>query len=435
MADIANGAPLFSFATYNRANKLPYSINYTFDIQWQPRNDVAVDIGYVGNVGRHQVIPVPFNQANIASPSNPIHGQSYTYGYTVQKAGTDPFQYYNANPDNLPDGTSYLATYEGGNIDLRVPYIGYSAESETYKAAGVSAYNALQTHVEKRMANGLQFGLSYTYSHALDEQSALGLFYNGNNPDNLRDGYASADFDRTHVINFNYLYQLPSLRSDHLMMMRIANGWAIQGLTVLQSGQPYSVIDYSGAVGSIYYGVADGITNPIVPLASGCTPQSAKTGASGAFTQGSGQPALKASCFTLPTAAPGALSGGIPSNDSYETTFTSGQRNIFRQAWQRRADMSLVKTMQLRENWNLRYTFDVFNLTNTTSFDVPGNNVTQNGGYNPFPIQGQPALPTGCGQGSNTTPSSFFNCPSGLGITKNAIGSPRQIQMSLRLQF
>jgi hypothetical protein len=435
MADIANGAPLFSFATYNRANKLPYSINYTFDIQWQPRNDVAVDIGYVGNVGRHQVIPVPFNQANIASPSNPIHGQSYTYGYTVQKAGTDPFQYYNANPDNLPDGTSYLATYEGGNIDLRVPYIGYSAESETYKAAGVSAYNALQTHVEKRMANGLQFGLSYTYSHALDEQSALGLFYNGNNPDNLRDGYASADFDRTHVINFNYLYQLPSLRSDHLMMTRIANGWAIQGLTVLQSGQPYSVIDYSGAVGSIYYGVADGITNPIVPLASGCTPQSAKTGASGAFTQGSGQPALKASCFTLPTAAPGALSGGIPSNDSYETTFTSGQRNIFRQAWQRRADMSLVKTMQLRENWNLRYTFDVFNLTNTTSFDVPGNNVTQNGGYNPFPIQGQPALPTGCGQGSNTTPSSFFNCPSGLGITKNAIGSPRQIQMSLRLQF
>ena len=84
-ADIMNGAPLFSFATYNRANKLPYSINYTFDIQWQPRNDVAIDIGYVGNVGRHQVIPVPFNQANIASPGSPIHGQSYTYGYTVQQ--------------------------------------------------------------------------------------------------------------------------------------------------------------------------------------------------------------------------------------------------------------------------------------------------------------------------------------------------------------
>ena len=97
--------------------------------------------------------------------------------------------------------------------------------------------------------------------------------------------------------------------------------------------------------------------------------------------------------------------------------------------------MSLVKTLQLKDRWNLRYTFDVFNLTNTTSFDVPLNNVTQNGGYNPFPIQGQAALPTGCGQGSNTTPDSFFTCPTGLGVTSKAIGSPRQIQMSLRLQF
>ena len=59
------------------------------------------------------------------------------------------------------------------------------------------------------MSHGLQVGASYTYSHALDEQSALGLFYNGNNPLNLRDGYASSDFDRTHVFNFNYVYQLP----------------------------------------------------------------------------------------------------------------------------------------------------------------------------------------------------------------------------------
>ena len=59
------------------------------------------------------------------------------------------------------------------------------------------------------MSHGLQVGASYTYSHALDEQSALGLFYNGNNPLNLRDGYASSDFDRTHVFNFNYIYRLP----------------------------------------------------------------------------------------------------------------------------------------------------------------------------------------------------------------------------------
>ncbi len=51
-------------------------------------------------------------------------------------------------------GTPYLANPEGGNVDLRVPYIGYAAESELYKAEGISAYNALQAHVEKRLSHG-----------------------------------------------------------------------------------------------------------------------------------------------------------------------------------------------------------------------------------------------------------------------------------------
>ena len=429
-AQILQGYAPVSLGIYDRRNKLPYSINYTLDLQWQPRKDLAVELGYVGNVGRHQVVPVPFNQPGIAAPSAKIHGQSYTYGYTPL---SDPATFTFAS---LPDGTSYLANYEGGNVDLRVPYIGYAAESIDYKAAGVAAYNALQFHVDKRLSHGVQVGFSYTYSHALDEQSGLGLFYNGNNPLNLRDGYASSDFDRTHVFNFNYVYRLPDLLNQHTLAGRFTAGWSLVGLTVLQSGQPYSVVDYSGAVGSIYYSVYDGITNPIVPLDySKCSPKSAMTGASGAFTGGSGKPALDASCFTVPLLAPGALNGAIPSNDPYETSFTSGQRNIFRQSAQRRADASLVKVTDLGERYSLKYTFDVFNLTNTTSFDVPGDNVSQNENYNQYPAVGTTPLPTGCNTSGAQTNSSFFNCPGGLGITTHAIGSPRQIQMSLRLTF
>jgi hypothetical protein len=431
---ILDGTPLFAVANYNRANKLPYTINYTLDIEWQPRSDLSVDIGYVGNVGRHEVVPVPFNQAGIASASHPIHGEIYTYGYGIQKAGTGCL-YYSCDPETLPNGQPYETTYEGGNIDLRVPYVGYSAESETYKAAGISAYNALQVHVEKRLSHGFQGGFSYTYSHALDEQSALGLFYNGNNPLDLRGGYATSDFDRTHVFNFNYSYTVPKFFSEHSLKGKLADGWTLNGITVIQSGQPYSVIDYSGAVGSIYYGVADGITNPIVPLAPGCTAKSAMTGASGAFTSGSGMPALKASCFTIPLIAPGGLNGAVPSNDVYETNFTTGQRNIFRQAYQRRADISLVKVANLREGLSMKYTFDVFNLTNTTSFDIPGDNVNQNGGFVPMPDNGLTPLPTGCSAGGTQTNTSFYNCPGGLGVTTHAISSPRQIQMSLRLLF
>ena len=367
------------------------------------------------------MIPVPFNQPNIASPSSPTlaggpYQQNYSYGYNVGGA-------------TLPDGTAYQANYEGGNVDLRVPYIGYAAESIGYKAAGVDAYNGLQAHIEKRMSHGIQVGASYTYSHALDEQSGLGLFYNGNNALDLRSGYGSADFDRTHVINFNYVFQIPDFANKQSLKGKFIDGWSLVGLTVLQSGQPYSIIDFSGAVGSIYYSTADGITNPIVPLASGCTAKSALTGTSGAF----GTPALKASCFTLPLLQPGGLGGAIPTSDPYETGFTTGQRNIFRQAFQKRADASLIKVANFRERYSLKYTFDVYNLTNTTSFDVPGNEVSQNAGYNPFPTAGTPVLPTGCGTGGAV--NNFYSCPSGLGLVTHTIGSPRQIQMSLHFDF
>jgi hypothetical protein len=327
--------------------------------------------------------------------------------------------------------------YEGGNVDLRVPYIGYSAESETYKAAGVSAYNALQTHVEKRMSHGLQLGFSYTYSHALDEQSGMGLFFNGNNPLDLRSAYGSSDFDRTHVFNFSYVYQLPKFYSASTLKGKMADGWAIQGITVLQSGQPYSIIDYTGAVGSIFYSVYDGITNPIVPLAPGCTPKNALTGASGAYANSNPSDpslyALKQSCFTLPLLSPGDLGGAIPAGDTFETNFTTGQRNIFRQAWQRRADISFVKVTQLTERVALKYSFDIFNVTNTTSFDIPIDDVSQNAAYNQFPVVGTTPLPAGC---STPTPTNgFYNCPSGLGAVNKTIGSPRQIQMTLRVEF
>jgi len=437
-AAIANGTPLFVFADYNRANKLPYTLNQTLDIQWQPRKDLAITVGYVGNLGRHAVIPLPFNQAGIATPSHPIHGQNYTYGYNVlAPPGCNPTRNPGAcayRPDcnisgapgstsgcgflGLPDGTTMIATYEGGNVDLRVPFIGYSSESESYTAAGISAYNALQAHLEKRLSHGLQVGVSYTYSHATDEQSALGLFYNGNNPLNLRSGYGLSDFDRKHVLNFTYLYQLPKFYELTSLRGRLADGWAISGLAIIQSGQPYSIIDFSGAVGSLYYGTSDGITNPIVPLAANCSPSKAVTGASGTVP---GVPALDPNCFTLPLLKPGDLGGAIAAGDTYETTFTTGQRNIFRQPWQRRTDLSVIKATQLTERVSMKFTFDVFNVTNTPSFDIPIDNVSQNLAFNDFPVFG----------------SNLYSSPtlSGLGIVNKTIGSPRQIQMSLRLVF
>ena len=77
---------------------------------------------------------------------------------------------------------------------------------------------------------------------------------------------------------------------------------------------------------------------------------------------------------------------------------------------------------------------DVFNVTNTASFDIPIDDISQNINFNGFPVAGTPATLNPC----NTSFSgSLYVCPtlSGLGITNKTIGSPRQIQMSLRLEF
>ena len=447
---LQNGDIPFYLAAYARNNKLPYTMNTSLDLQWQPRDDLAIDIGGVNALGRHEVIPIPFNQARIATPTNPLCGpakictnpgaspfaQFYTYGYTVQ---TDSNCGYLGCTLDLPNGQPMQFNSEGGNIDERVPYIGYAGESEDYTAAGVSAYNALQVHVEKQISHGLQGGFSYTYSHSLDEQSALGLYYNGSNPLDLRGGYGNSDFDRTHVFNIDYHYELPNFLSASSFEGRIANGWAVQGLITLQSGQPYSVIDYSGAVGSIFYSINDGITNPIVPLAPGCTPKNAVTGAIGnnfAF------PALKASCFDVPLLQPGDLNGAIPPGDTFETNFIAGggQRNIFRQSWQKRADLSIVKMTRLTEGVTLRYSFDVYNLTNHPSFDIPIDNIDQNLAFSPFPVaqppygtSTTPTLASGCN--TNSPSNGFYFCPTGLGQVTKTIGSSRQIQMSLSVLF
>jgi hypothetical protein len=166
---------------------------------------------------------------------------------------------------------------------------------------------------------GFQANVSYTYSHALDEGSGLGLFFNGNNPLNPGQSYGNSDF---------------------------------------------------------------------VPPCD-------------------------------PTGGP----GGGPLCDTFESAFGNGGRNIFRGPFQKRADISLFKDTAITERVHARYSFDVFNLTNTPSFDTPNNNVSFALNFNNPPTFADP-------QGN---PPTF---PGGnLGVIQHTIGSPRLIRISLHVTF
>lgn len=406
------------FAAYDPNNKLPYSENWMFDLQWQPKNDLVLTLSYVGNHGVHEPIPVPFNQPSIATPSNPIHGQIYSYGYNVNALET---------ADGLVEG------FPSGNADLRVPFIGLDPNSQYSKAAGISNYDALQFHITKRAAHGLTLSGSYTWSHAMDEESGEQLFYNGNNPMNLRTGYANSDFDRRHVFMVTYQYEWPKVARLHGWAAQAVNGWGTSGLVAAESGQPFSVIDFSGGIASIFFGGGnDFVTNPLVPIGGvGSTP-GAKPVLQGTLGVNPAKPVLNPKAFGIPLLQPGQ--DGVPPCDSsgvcdiYETGFAPASRNIFVSPFQSRVDVGLFKNFQITERFKLKYDFQAFNVFNHPSFDTPNNNVE----FNPFFAD----PPTYAGF-SNCGPGNAYVCPpfGQLGRIQHTIGSPRFLQMALHLTF
>ena len=368
--------PTLNFGAYDRNNLLPYTINYTLNLQWQPSNNIAVTVGYAGNRGRHSVIPLPLNEPNIATTSNPIWGETATYGFEVLNQNnlfTDSYgyQYY------YPIAGEPWNTYDGGNTDFRVPYIGYNPNAADFKAVGVSAYDALEAHVEKRLSHNFQIGGSYTWSHALDEQSDIGLFFTGDDPKKLRDSWASADFDRTHVFSANFQVAVPNTATAKSLSSYFVNDWHVTGQAILQSGQPYSLYEFYGAVGSINFGDFPNLMNPVLGIKDPKHPKTAITGNSGAFrgTGGSYIPYIDPSQIAINYVQPGSfgvpISTGSDPQDIYETAFNKGQRNIFRQAAQKRLDLSLRKNFHVTEKLGVQYDLNVFNVTNTTSLDVP----------------------------------------------------------------
>jgi Carboxypeptidase regulatory-like domain len=432
----------FLFGGYNPANKLPYSENWSLDVQWQPTNTIVLTMGYLGNHGVHEPLPIPFNQPGVATPSNPINNQIYSYGYlaaTPTTSGGCDF-YNDGSPTCVQLPPEAVQTTVGeyaasdGNVNLRTPYVGLNPNADSWTANGVSTYNALQLGLIKRFSHGLQVNASYTYSHSLDEGSGLGagLFFNGNDPLNPRTSYASSDFDRPHVFTISYYYQLPKIKNASGFVSAIANGWGVTGVTVAQSGEPFSVIDFSGSAASIFYSADDYITNPILPLASGVSPSQATVGGtdligtSGTY-QGYRIPYVDPNAFAIPYLNPG--DSGVPPCqtvgatqvcDTQETGYGGNGRNIFRASFQTRFDFSVFKDFKLTERFSLKFEADAFNLFNHPNFDTPNTDFELNGCFNPVPCYDTVPFP----------PNSR-----GWGVIDGTIGSPRFLQLQMHLTF
>jgi len=235
-----------------------------------------------------------------------------------------------------------------------------------------SNYNALQVTLRHAMSAGLQFDLNYVYSKSIDASSnaervngfeaAGGVAYNNQAinawaPDLWR---AVSDFDTTHQINFNAIWDVPYGKgrrwgTDNRFLNSVFGGWGLSGLGRWTSGFPFSVGAGTGWA-----------TNFELEGSSVLIGPKPKTGV---FIDASGNPNVFQNAQSIQCQCPYTPSTGtVTFRDTYPGE--AGQRNIFRGPGFFSIDGGLNKSWMFSETRLLRFSWEVFNVTNSVRFDA-----------------------------------------------------------------
>ena len=131
-----------------------------------------------------------------------------------------------------------------GAIQARRPYPTF-ARIRYQDFDGASDYSALQTHFEHRLTHGLSLTAAYTFAHELDNQAfdTNGGGCGCQNPRNPHE-WASGATDQRHSLAIGYVWALPNAHVSHVLGSAI-NGWTLNGLVQVASGNPYDVLESS----------------------------------------------------------------------------------------------------------------------------------------------------------------------------------------------
>jgi hypothetical protein len=148
------------------------------------------------------------------------------------------------NISQLAPGT--LQANPGANADFLRPFKGFGVVS-LLENAGKSMYNGLQISAERKRASGFGYTVSYSFSSTKDDASALTSVLP--NALDAKSFYGIADFDKTHSLLVNALYEFPSLTTQAKPVRWLVGGWGVASITQIQSGTPFTVqfsADYAG---------------------------------------------------------------------------------------------------------------------------------------------------------------------------------------------
>jgi hypothetical protein len=419
--------------------KTPYSEAFDLSVQRELPGGFTIEAAYVGRLGRHLLQsldlaePVDFvdpqgggdyfsagsqlsaqvdrngGNANATVTAIPYFEHLFPFMANVDFPGESATQAIYRN-EWAPYRGDLGATTALADIDFFCVYgcpAGYQSKfwqnqfSSLYalSTVGMSYYNAAQVTLRHPMSHGLQADISYTYSRSIDfgsDAERATEFSNGVafgnssiiNTWNPALNRAVSDFDTTHLITVDWVYQLPFgrgakfLSSTNGIVNGFIGGWQLSGIMRATSGLPFSVYD-------------PGWATDWQQSSNGVVTGNVKTRFH--FDQ-NGSPQF----FDNPNTINQGLSTGGPIRFSYPGE--NGQRNNFRGEGIFDLDSGLTKAWRLGDYGNLKFAWEVYNVTNTDRFDVPSNQQIQ--------------LTSGT-----------------LGVSNSLLSVPRRMQFSLRYDF
>jgi len=242
--------PFFPLTVVSIPNKAvwPYVQQWNLNVQKELPSHFVVSVAYVGSKGTHLTLLSNGNQLlPVAASANP-----YTSGEPISVFDPVNNPTGNTNCTNMtvngipvtgPAASNLAIAACGASADpLRTAFPGFS-NINTLRDVANSIYHSLQVSAN-RTVGALTLSLAYTYSHSIDDSSdrSDNAFVNAYDPAANR---ASSNFDLRHNFSLSYVYGLPFFKGATGFTHALLGGWQVSGITVAQTGTPFSVTNGS----------------------------------------------------------------------------------------------------------------------------------------------------------------------------------------------
>ncbi|HZU44842.1 MAG TPA: carboxypeptidase regulatory-like domain-containing protein [Terriglobales bacterium] len=353
---------------------VPSTQQWNMSLERDLGHNFVAEIGYVGSHSIHLRETRDAIQSVNATPQNPF--------FVTTASGVV-----------IPITANTLA-----NGIARTPTPGLNGYSgyQIFANDAYSHYHALQLSLKRRWSRGYLLA-AYTFARSTDATSTGNTAFNTayNDQSNINASRGLSDFDRTHRVAISYVYDLPFAQHATGFEGAALGGWGVSGVTIFQSGTPFSIIDSGAATAFLGAGSTPLLGAALAPGAS--LSQGLSRG--DIFNRINGY--LNPAAFTT---APLLYPGQCAVDPNFCVTgFGNLGRNIYRGPFQQNFDFSLIKNFRITERQGLRFTADFFNLFNHPNFASPA--------------------------------FTDVESPSNFGQITNTKGTPRLIQFSLRYAF